>query len=102
MTGHPKIRIIAEAGVNHNGSTEQALALIDAAAASGASIVGEAAIAQVVGRSIVAAQPIAPGERFSEDNLTTKRPADDLPPLRLWELVGVTARRVYAKDELIS
>ena len=36
---HPAITIIAEAGVNHNGDAEMALALVDAAAAAGADVV---------------------------------------------------------------
>lgn len=39
MTGNQRVRIIAEAGVNHNGSLEKALQLIDIAKDSGADIV---------------------------------------------------------------
>ena len=35
----PRVRIIAEAGVNHDGRLDRALALIDAAAAAGADTV---------------------------------------------------------------
>lgn len=39
MTGSRRTLIIAEAGVNHNGDTALALALVDAAAAAGADVV---------------------------------------------------------------
>ncbi len=39
MTGNQRVRIIAEVGVNHNGSLEKALQLIDIAKDSGADIV---------------------------------------------------------------
>jgi N-acetylneuraminate synthase len=52
-------------------------------------------------KSIVAATAIRKGEHFTELNLTTKRPGNGLSPLRYWELLGKTAERDYAADEVI-
>lgn len=52
-------------------------------------------------KSIVAARAIRRGELFSEDNLTTKRPAQGLSPM-LWDtLIGAKAERDYTPDEFI-
>ena len=56
----------------------------------------------VARRSLVAAGPIAAGEPFAPANLTAKRPADGLSPLRQWELTGRPAGRPYACDEAIE
>jgi N-acetylneuraminate synthase len=53
-------------------------------------------------KAIVAAKPIAAGERFSGDNLAARRPAQGLPPIALWDLIGRTANRAYAVDEAIE
>ncbi len=52
-------------------------------------------------KSIVAARPIARGERFTEENLTAKRPGNGLSPM-LWETVlGQCAVRDFDADEAI-
>lgn len=55
-----------------------------------------------VRRSLVAAIAIKKGEAFSPANLTAKRPASGLSPMRYWELLGKTAERDYAPDEMIE
>jgi N-acetylneuraminate synthase len=55
-----------------------------------------------VRRSIVAATPIAKGERFTEGNLAVKRPAGGVSPLLFWDVVGRRATRDYAADEAIE
>ena len=52
-------------------------------------------------KSIVASQNIKKGEILTEQNLTVKRPADGISPMRWNEIVGQTATRDYAEDELI-
>ena len=56
----------------------------------------------IVRKSIVAAQAIAAGEKFTDDNLTTKRPGTGLSPMKWDEVVGKTATKNYTKDELID
>lgn len=56
----------------------------------------------VARKSIVAACAIAEGERFTEENLTVKRPGTGISPMRWNEVVGTRARRTYAPDELIE
>ena len=56
----------------------------------------------VARKSIVAARDIRKGERFSEENLTTKRPGSGISPMRWDEVLDQTASRDYAADELIE
>ena len=56
----------------------------------------------VVRKSLVAARAIAKGERFTPENLTVKRPGSGISPFRYWELLGSTAARDYAEDDLIE
>ncbi len=53
-------------------------------------------------KSIVAACDIKAGDRFTEANLTTKRPATGLSPM-LWDtVIGTVATRDYVTDDLIQ
>lgn len=64
-----------------------------------ASELGNRAVARKV---IVASREIAPGEVFTEDNLTTKRGGEGLSPMRWNEVIGRRAARRYFPDELIE
>jgi N,N'-diacetyllegionaminate synthase len=56
---------------------------------------------EIVRKSIVASQNIKKGEKFSEKNLTVKRPGTGLSPA-LWDsILGKTAHQNYSKDDLI-
>lgn len=52
-------------------------------------------------RSIVALHPIQKGEIFTEENLTTKRPAKGLSPIFWDQVMGKHAKRDFAVDERI-
>lgn len=56
----------------------------------------------VARKSIVAARAIRAGETFSDENLTAKRPGTGLSPMRWHDVVGRTAMRDFAVDELIE
>lgn len=57
---------------------------------------------KVARRSIVAATSINKGEKFTEMNLTAKRPASGLSPM-LWDkIIGLEANRDYNPDEIID
>jgi len=56
----------------------------------------------VARKSIVASKDIQIGERFSAENLATKRPGTGISPMRWDEVIGLTANRNYASDELIQ
>ena len=56
----------------------------------------------IVRRSLVAAQRIRQGERFSEDNLTSKRPGTGVSPLHYWDWLGREANQDFEEDEVIS
>lgn len=52
-------------------------------------------------KSIVAATYIKKGEYFTEDNITVKRPGGGISPMKWDEIIGTTASRDYAPDEMI-
>lgn len=53
-------------------------------------------------KSIVADKPIAKGERFTEENITMKRPGNGISPMHWDDILGKTASRDFMEDELIS
>jgi len=56
----------------------------------------------IVRKSIVTTKAVAKGEFFSEENLTTKRPGSGLSPM-LWDrVIGRSATRDFAADELVE
>ena len=63
---------------------------------------GEIATRLVARKTIVAASPIVAGEKFTTENLTTKRAGGGLAPVALWDLIGQMASRTYAPDEVIE
>lgn len=63
---------------------------------------GEASNLAVARKSIVAKCGIKKGEKFTETNLTTKRPGTGLNPMRWEEIIGTTANRDYEPDEMIQ
>ena len=53
-------------------------------------------------KSLVAFQPIKAGERFTEQNITAKRPGTGISPMQWDTILGRRARRDFALDELIE
>jgi N,N'-diacetyllegionaminate synthase len=53
-------------------------------------------------KSIVAACPIAVGERYTKENLTVKRPGNGLSPMKWDDMIGKKAKKNYSKDDLID
>lgn len=56
----------------------------------------------VARKSIVARRTIQKGERFTEENLTVKRPGNGISPMCWYEILGKVANREYVQDELID
>lgn len=56
----------------------------------------------VARKSIVAKRTIQKGERFTEENLTVKRPGNGISPMCWYEMLGKVANREYVQDELID
>ena len=56
----------------------------------------------VIRKSLVASQAIKSGDIFSTQNITTKRPGTGISPMRWDEIMGRTAPRDFAADELIE
>jgi len=55
----------------------------------------------VARKSIVASKTINIGEILTEENITIKRPANGINPMRWDEVVGSKALKYYSEDELI-
>lgn len=53
-------------------------------------------------KSVVAARPISRGERFTEENVTTKRPGLGISPMEWDKVIGKSASRDYREDEFIE
>lgn len=53
-------------------------------------------------KSIVALRQIRKGERFTTENITTKRPGSGISPMRWNEVLGRFAKRSFEEDELIE
>ena len=53
-------------------------------------------------KSIVVRKPINLGEAFTEDNLTTKRPGNGIPPMEWDRVLGRSARMSYFPDDLLK
>lgn len=56
----------------------------------------------IVRKSIVAKQKIKIGEKFTENNITTKRPANGLSPMFWDQIIGKISDRDYKKDDFIK
>lgn len=56
----------------------------------------------IVRKGIVASRDIARGEMLTEDNITVKRPANGISPMRWFEVLGTRAVRDFKEDELIE
>lgn len=54
-----------------------------------------------VRKSIVAKKDISKGEIFTDDNITTKRPASGISPMKWDSIIGKAANRNYSKDDLL-
>ena len=52
-------------------------------------------------KSITASCPIIKGERFTEDNITLKRPGTGISPMKWNEVIGSVAQKDYKTDEMI-
>lgn len=52
-------------------------------------------------KSIIAKRRIEKGELFTEENLTVKRPGNGISPMKWYEVIGQTATKDFAEDELI-
>ena len=52
--------------------------------------------------SIVASKEIKKGEKFTSKNLTIKRPGNGISPMKLFKIIGKSAKRGFSEDELIK
>ncbi len=57
---------------------------------------------ETVRKSIVARHRISKGERFTEENLTTKRPGTGISPMNWFKVLGKRAEKDFEEDEIIT
>ena len=55
----------------------------------------------IVRKSIVALKNIKKGEKFSQSNITTKRPGTGISPVEWYNVLGKKAVKNFKADELI-
>lgn len=99
-------------GPDHRASLEpdeframvQAIRNVEMAIGDGVKIPSpsEARNIPVVRKSIIAKKLIQKGEKFSEENLTTKRPGTGISPMEWDNILKKTAEKDYRPDELIE
>lgn len=53
-------------------------------------------------KSLVAANAIAAGDKFTAENLSAKRPGSGLSPMHYWDMLGQVTRKDYVRDEVIT
>lgn len=56
----------------------------------------------LVRKSLVALKDISKGEKFTYNNLTTKRPGTGVSPFKIINFIGKRSKKNYKKDELIK
>ena len=99
-------------GPDHKASIEpdelkrlvHGIRIVEAALGDGvkAPVASELSNMAVARKSIVAAKPIAKGERITAGHLTVKRPGTGRSPFELWDVIGSIASRSYDIDDLIA
>ena len=57
---------------------------------------------RVVRKSIFAANPIKKGERFTQNNISIKRPGGGLSPFKYWSILNKKAKRDFNTDDKIE
>jgi N,N'-diacetyllegionaminate synthase len=57
---------------------------------------------EVARKSIVALKRIEKGDKLTEENIGIKRPGTGLSPMRWYQVIGGTASKDFAEDELIE
>ena len=57
---------------------------------------------KIARNSIVAANIIKKGEKFSLKNLAVKRPGTGISPMKIFKVVGKFAKKNFIKDEIIK
>lgn len=57
---------------------------------------------KIVRKSIVAKEKIKKGEKFTEKNLTFKRPGGGMSPMNLWKILGTKSKKDYEKEDIIQ
>ena len=64
--------------------------------------VAEKNIALSARKSLIAGKPIIKGDRFTQQNLTTKRPGIGISPMRYWDYLGKKSVKAYAEDSILD
>jgi len=63
---------------------------------------GEREVAEWAHHSIVAAEPLSPGDRLTRENTTTKRPGTGIPAADYFDVLGRTVGRPVDEDTVLT
>jgi N-acetylneuraminate synthase len=98
-------------GPDHKASLEPSelklmvKAIRDVELALGSSVkvptVSEVKNKNIARKSLIASKVICKGEKFTEENISIKRPGGGIDPINYWDMIGTVAVKNYDKDELL-
>ena len=57
---------------------------------------------KIVRKSIVAIKPISKGDKFTDSNISIKRPGTGISPFKYFEMINTRSKKDYLIDEIVK